>query len=53
MKNVKEITKNVLSELATAMISKDPREWPPTCSAFVYQPQRPSIQKDDSNTENK
>ncbi len=53
MKNVKEMAKNVMSGLATAMISKDPREWPPTCSLIVYQPQRPSIQKDDSNSESK
>ena len=53
MMNVKEIVKTVMSGLATTMIKNDPREWPPTCSMLVYQPERPAIQKDDTNNEHK
>lgn len=53
MKNANEILKSVMRELATTMLDKDPREWPPTCTLIIYQPERPVIQKDDSNTESK
>lgn len=53
MNNVKEIVKTVMRGLATAMLSNDPREWPPTCTMLVYQPERPAIQKDDTSIESK
>ena len=53
MKNANEIIKSVMQGLASTMLNKDPREWPPTCTIFVYQPQRPAIQKDETNTESK
>lgn len=51
MKNANEIINTVMRGLATAMLNNDPREWPPTCSLIIYQPQRPAIQNGDSNTE--
>lgn len=53
MKNANEIINTVMRGLATTMLNKDPREWPPTCTIIVYQPERPAIQKDDSNVESK
>ena len=51
--NAKEVVKTAMRKLATTMINVDPREWPPTCTIILYQPQRPTIQKDDSNVESK
>lgn len=36
-KLIKEVTKVI----ATAMLSTDPYEWPPSCMFFSYQPSRP------------
>ena len=53
MKNANEILKSVMRGVATARLDKDPREWPPTCTLIVYQPERPAIQKDETNTDSK
>lgn len=45
MNNMQEKIKNVASSLASAMLSVDPREWPPTCPFLVYQPTRPNVDK--------
>ncbi len=53
MKNANEIIKNVMHGLVNAMLNNDPGEWPPIRSLIIYQPQRPSIQKSDSDTGSK
>ncbi len=41
MNGLHEKMKVASMELITKMISKDSREWPPTCPLFSYQPDRP------------
>lgn len=43
MIQLKTVVNNVLRSSFNKMIDGDTREWPPKCTVFVYQPQRPKI----------
>ena len=45
MKKASEVLKGMLNNAVSAMIDGDTREWPPTCTMFVYQPMRPQMLK--------
>lgn len=51
MKKPNEVLKNMLNNVVSSMIDGDTREWPPTCTMFVYQPTRPLVLK--TEVENK
>jgi hypothetical protein len=48
MNNSKTIFEKLSSKLAEAMIDKDSRGWPPTCSYFAYQPVHPTVRMQES-----
>ena len=50
METVNNYIKNVASKLATVMIDGDSREWPPSCSFFVYQPMRPQAKRSEDES---
>lgn len=43
MMQFKTMVSNALRSSFSKMIDGDTREWPPKCTVFVYQPQRPKI----------
>lgn len=43
MKQLKTIVNKVLQSTFSRMIDGDTREWPPRCTMFTYQPQRPTF----------
>ena len=43
MMQFKTMVSNALRSSFNKMIDGDTREWPPKCTVFVYQPQRPKI----------
>lgn len=48
MIQLKTVVNNALRSSFSRMIDGETREWPPKCTMFIYQPQRP---KSTSNTE--
>ena len=44
MKNLKEVTKKLISQYVDPSYPED-FGWPPTCSAVLYQPERPVMIK--------
>lgn len=45
MKKTKPLAKTFAKAMIRAAIEPEPREWPPKCSALIYQPQRPIFAK--------
>lgn len=45
MKREKEFVKDFSKNLIHRMVEKDSAGWPPNCTAFAYQPVRPSEKK--------
>lgn len=45
MKTILSYIKAIVSKMAAVMIDGDSREWPPSCSFFIYQPMRPQTKK--------
>lgn len=43
MNQLKIIVNNALRTSFSRMIDGETREWPPKCTMFIYQPQRPKI----------
>lgn len=43
MKKTKNAFEKITQKVASAMIDKETREWPPTCSFFAYQPVHPTV----------
>lgn len=43
MNQLKTMVNNALRTSFSRMIDAETREWPPKCTGFAYQPQRPKI----------
>ena len=43
----KGISDMIRSKVQTA-VEKDPREWPPTCSTYTFQPERPFSDEEET-----
>lgn len=43
----KGISDMIRSKVKTA-VEKDPREWPPTCSTYTFQPERPFSDEEET-----
>lgn len=43
MIQLKAVVNNALRASFSRMIDGETREWPPKCTMFIYQPQRPKI----------
>lgn len=48
MNKLQEKIKQVAKAKITEMVMQEPREWPPTCLMFAYQPVRPEIQEENN-----
>lgn len=43
MKTVKELVKKKSKEIVAKMVAHDEDGWPPICTSFIYQPERPRV----------
>lgn len=48
MKEQTSIVEKVIKNMIENAIDQEKREWPPGCAGFYYQPERPSINEQDS-----
>lgn len=53
MKKTHNLTNPIAKAMIRAVIDPEPREWPPKCSALIYQPQRPIVCKPRSSEKTK
>ena len=55
MKKTSNPMKGLLKTLVNAAADPEPREWPPKCTSFLYQPKRPatSMQHTEMKAESK
>ena len=45
----KQIVQQVAKKMVASAIDGEPREWPPSCGIFAYQPMRPERKADNSD----
>lgn len=48
MEKLKKGISDVIRSKVSPAVEKDTREWPPTCSYFIYQPERPFSDEEET-----
>ena len=48
MENLKKGISDMIRSKVTPAVEKDTREWPPTCSTFIFQPERPFSDEEET-----
>ena len=49
MKNILKSTKDKIKQNTIPLIEEELVEWPPTCSWFLFQPERPVIKSSEES----